>query len=155
MVFRAKQAFSPYFACESDECAEVQNLTLHSQVCQETVTSLENIWRVRGFRICQFNAWFSPTLSRERDGEKKQDLRWGRVWYSVSLVHPGRYHFRKSKTDEKDLTTSWERQIFTLCRICIVLNKSCWLTLAVDDSSGRPKLSAWRFSTSSLHGPRD
>ncbi len=47
----------------------------------------------RGSRVLQFMQGFAL----ERETERKTGW-WGLVWYSVSLVHPGRYDFRKSKT---------------------------------------------------------
>lgn len=96
-------------------CAEVPNLTLHA-VC----TELEGC--VSGFSLCCLThspAWcdditgklylgklvqgmavharFCP-ISVEMETERKTGWRWGIVWYSVSLVRPGRYDFKKSKT---------------------------------------------------------
>lgn len=61
------------------------------------MTSLENFEVGKLVQDMIDHARFCPH-SVERETERKTGWRWGIVWYSVSLVHPGRYDFRKSKT---------------------------------------------------------
>lgn len=97
-------------------CAEVPNLTLLTLLCMQLECCIS------GFSLCCLthslswwgditgklyvrklvhnkagHARFCP-ISVEMEKERKTGWRWRILWYSVSLVHPGRYNCKKSKT---------------------------------------------------------
>lgn len=96
MVFRAHGSLFSVPVNQMSACVEVLSLTLHMLICMWVSTVISGLvqrWQLETFKW-PLDSGLSFAHSEERG---RKDKRWRIVWYSVSLVHPGRCNFRKSK----------------------------------------------------------